>query len=162
MAAPFLNGPTLLWANAAAKTMYFRQKGNIQSGPVAGVMSCYAGDIENYDETTYRDEFVGDNGAGDPSPGQQILIAAAVTDILTEVLDPSGTPSLEKVTAGTATTGNALFTYTDPAAHIAPRPEKKVRTMFLFYDAATNAGSVVHWVWADELISFSLAEFEFI
>ena len=46
-----------LWTSSAVRTLYVRELGNVTSGPIEGVKSCTSTNVENYDNSNYRDEF---------------------------------------------------------------------------------------------------------
>lgn len=149
---------TLLWANSAGQTCYFRTVGGIQTGPVAGVQSCYSGDVDNYDEENYRDSYTqliaslqGNVGGADSAT---LLATAGPASAITKGTPDTAAPSAAVITG--------LFSTSDEVMHIPPRPELKKRTMLFFYNAATSAGSVVFSCWADEYIGLSTSAFTYI
>lgn len=143
MATPFT--PILIWANTEGKDGYFHEKGDIKSGLVKGVMSCWAQDIENYDNEDYRD------GAGVTTP---IVLnhSLSANDYLTNIPDPA-TP-----VGATYSAAAGEVTATDESLHIPPRNQLHKNTLLTFWDDADGTGSVLYTVWAKNFISFEVSE----
>lgn len=162
---------TQLWSSAVAQSIYIRQTGLVQTGPIAGVMSCSLVDITNYDQDVYRD--TSDITSPWPAFIQHVLAGGPPYAALTPTpyqlgLDTYATKLLTKTTeAGVETKADipiadatdAVTTLDDRASHIPPRSTQKTRSMYLWWSGATGTGNVLASCWADEFISTSLAEF---
>lgn len=147
-----------IWTSAAVQTIYLRLTGDVQTGPIAGVMSCTSVDVDNYDNSNYRD--VSDLAYPWSLTGGASLniTAAAVKGLMESPADGSA----QIVDTIPATGANSYYSYDDRMAHTPPKQELKKRTILLFWSAANGTGSVLASVWADEFVASSLASFEFI
>lgn len=147
-----------LWTSSAVKTLYVRELGNVTSGPIEGVLSCDSIDVDNYDNSNYRDTFF------DPAQSDSNLI-------ITVGAKANATDYVTKGTEGGVFTDGAIGgggglgdvkTATDEVSHIPPRHELKKRTQIRLWSGASGTGNVLYAGWADEIVSFSLAPYTFI
>jgi len=147
---------TVLWTSSVAKNLYVRELGNITSGSIDGVMSCDALDVENFDNSNYRDDFFNTK-----SGGSNILVelggSATATDYIVK-----GTETGTFTDGAIGGTGNTVQSATDAASHIPPRNEAKMRTQIRLWSGASGTGNVLYAGWADEIVSMSLAPYTFI
>lgn len=137
--------PVLLWANTAAKTYIFRERGDIRGGPVGGengvngIMSCWYQQFDNYDNEEYRDE------PFDLSAATNADVSVPTGDYIV-VLEPDGAVPVDSTIPADKTSN-------DDALHIPPRPIKHKRTLFTYWDNAAGTGNVLYQVWSDRLES---------
>lgn len=145
-----------IWTSSVAKTLYVRELGNITSGPIADVMSCDSLDIENYDNSNYRDDFFDPQGYN-----SNLLVelggSATPTDYVTKATE-AGVFTDGSVGGAGSTVKSGI----DSVTHIPPRHEGKKRTLLRLWSGSSGTGNVLYAGWADEIISFSLAPFTFI
>lgn len=133
-----------------------REAGNISSGPIAGVQSCDALDVTNYDNTNYRDDFF------DPKSSASNLTvdlggSATATSYVTK-----GTEAGAFTDGDLGGGGKTVQAASDPVAHIPPRHESKQRTLLRLWSGTSGTGDVLYAGWADQVVSFSLAEPSFV
>lgn len=130
MASPYT--PVLIWASTAGQTGYIREKNFVKEGPIVGVMSLWAQDVEYYDGENYRDL---------PFPDASIAVSPEEVFIGGDYVvagTPDATPPV--TTAVTANDG----TTNDDILHIPPRPEKHIKTLFTLWDNAAGTGNVLY------------------
>ena len=157
---------TSIWSSSASITGYIALKNNTSSGPIDGIQCCDALDVDNYDETNYRDTFFS------TATGKNLivdLLGNAAGDVKF-LEDTTAAAVFTTGDLGTAApvTGPYIYSATDEVMHVPPRPELKKRTMLRFwsgpFDNGTSSGTgdVVAACWADEFRAFSKATFTFI
>lgn len=153
---------TLLWSHSVAQNFYVREIGNVVTGPINGVKSCDALDVDNYDNDNYRDEFF------DPGNNSSNITLDNVGGISTAngFVTKTTEAGVDTVaTIGGPSPGVSIVSVTDAALHIPPRPEAKKRTQIRFWsetNGAAGTGSVLYCGWADAIISYSPSQHTFI
>jgi hypothetical protein len=147
---------TVIWTSSEAKTLYVREAGNISSGPIAAVMSCDALDVTNYDNTNYRDDFF------DPQNSTSNLTVALGGSATATGYVTKGTEAGAFTDGNLGGSGMTVNSASDPVAHIPPRHESKQRTLLRLWSGASGTGNVLYAGWADQVVSFSLAEPSFV
>lgn len=147
---------TVLWTSSVAKDLYVRELGNITSGPIAGVLSCDALDVKNFDSSNYRDDFFNTN-SGDSN----ILVELGGNIIPTDYI-VKGTEAGAFTDGSIGGAGHIVQSGTDALMHIPPRNEAKMRTQIRLWSGASGTGNVLYAGWADEIVSMSLAPYTFI
>lgn len=154
-----------VWVGTAAKTYYFRERGNVKTGPVAGIVSCWKLDVDVYDTDWYRDDetFTGPlvAGTGDPAlKNAKNYVTLGTPDAVTPIQDTIS--SVIDTVGPPAVTNSGVYSLSDETLKIPPRPQLKKRTLLEFWDNAAGNGNVLYEVWADQHISASLADYDFI
>lgn len=147
---------TVLWTSTEVKSLYIRELGNVTSGPIANVKSCDALDVENYDNSNYRDDFF-NTKSGENNVLIEVGGSASATDYVTKATEAG---VFTDGSVGGA--GNRVNSAIDAVAHIPPRNEAKMRTMIRLWSDSSGTGNVLYSGWADEIVSFSLAPYTFI
>lgn len=127
------------------------------SGPIAGVKSCDALDVENYDNSNYRDDFFNAK-----TGGSNILVDIAGSTTPTNYVVKSTEAGVETIESIQGTGGASVQSATDAALHVAPRNEAKMRTQIRLWSGTPGSSDVLYSGWADEIVSFSLAPYTFI
>ncbi len=140
---------TLLWANTDAKNGYLLLRGNIKSGIIKGVMSCWSLDVSNYDE-----DVISQNPYADAS-----ILASVQAD---QTLTPAGeyivhTPD-DNTAPVTTTIADDTKTTNDDVLKIPPRPVLKKRTYIELWDNAAGDGNLLAFEREDRFINFVVSE----
>lgn len=150
---------TLLWSHSTAQALYVREIGSVISGPIDGVMSCDALDVDNYDNDNYRDDFF-DPAASGSNVAIDIAGSATASEYVT-VTTEGGAETKASIGGG----GVSVLSATDPVLHVPPRPEVKKRTQIRLWsntNGSAGTGSVLYCGWADAIISMGKAQHTFI
>lgn len=163
----------VLWSDATGVSIYIRQIGSVESGPIAGVKSCTVTRVDDYYDTdVYRDTsdltspftpaqagtgsypYTDANGIGD-------YVANSSAILYSSINPTSGAITISSTAAVPAAgTAGQYITLDDRAMHIPPRVVRKSRSLIQFWNAVNGGGAVLAESWADEYMGMSIAQFE--